>query len=164
MTMSLTPVRKDPNRGLKSALVGSAAGFATLFVLGAIVGYLDGDAKHTARGLADVQPVVWIGIAAIATVVSFAIGTRWMMGIDELAQRAHYEAWYWGGSIGLALMTFLILAAPALARFVDLPALYAPLTRYTGDASGFVAGVLASVLTLSIGYGAWWLLFWLRKR
>ncbi len=159
--MTAPATRRNPIRGLVIAFLGM---LAACFALGAVFGYLDAGGGDVTAEISRSQPLLWIAVAAVIAIGSFALGTRWMMSIDELAQRAHYEAWYWGGSIALTLMSFLIFAGPALGNVIDIEAFYAPLRQYFGEATGFSAGVLASMFALSVGYGAWWIFFWLRRR
>lgn len=107
---------------------------------------------------------VWIAGSAVLTVSAMAVTVLWMRDIDELAQRAHYVAWFWGGSSGVCALVFLVLAAPALQQVIDFAAVESWLTPTAGAGAGFVAGILASLGVLTLGYGAWWLVFWLRKR
>lgn len=161
----MSQTRRTSSRAWVAVFLGI---LAAVFVLGAIVGYLDAGGSDVSGDLSRIpsriSPMVWLAIAAIISIGSFAIGTRWMQSIDELAQRAHYEAWYWGGSIALTLMSFFIIGAPALAQIVDIQTVYAPFREVLGDATGFASGVFASMVALGVGYSAWWLVFWLRRR
>ncbi|MDZ4778002.1 MAG: hypothetical protein SGJ23_14575 [Alphaproteobacteria bacterium] len=155
--MSDQPITRRKSSMVSNALIG----IALLFAFGFGVGFTDDG--WVAKFIAG-QPWLWLAFVAAFCTLSFAAGAIWMRSIDELAQRAHYEAWYWGGSVGLAAMMFLALASPTLGRFIDFEAVLAPVAFLTGDATGFASGVIASILVMSIGYGAWWLAFWLRKR
>lgn len=98
------------------------------------------------------------------TVAMFAFSLAWFAALDELAQRAHYVAWFWGGSIGLLSFPLLIIAALATGGRGDLVDL---VLHHLGGANdtrvAFMNGVLAAILPPIIGYGIWWLVFWLRK-
>jgi hypothetical protein len=107
---------------------------------------------------------VWLGGGAVLAALAMAGTVYWMRDIDELAQRAHYVAWFWGGSTAICVLLFFVLAAPALQQIVDFPAIESALAPMAGEGAGFIAGVMASLLVLTLGYGAWWLVFWLRKR
>lgn len=139
------------------------AGAALLVVFGAglVVGLLGPDSLFD---WAKSAPLFWIGACALLTMLSLAVGVAWMHGIDELAQRAHYVAWYWGGSMALAVLVFVYLAAPALAPLVDFEMLARWVSPAGGEAAVFSAGVFFSLTTLVLGYGLWWLVFWLRKQ
>lgn len=138
-----------------------ACSLSALFLAGLGVGlFHDGDRFD----LAQRAPTLWIALTAGVVAVSLAIGTVWMRGVDELAQRAHYVAWCWGGSFGLCVVMFLFLAAPAIAELVSFGALLEPATRAWGEAGPFMAGMLTAVVALSLGYGLWWGAYWLRKR
>jgi hypothetical protein len=148
----------------RSALPGGSFVTATAlsaFALGGVVGFLG--PEHLTR-FADSAPALWLGAATVMVAFSLVAGTIWMRSIDELAQRAHYVAWFWGGSLGMAALMLLVLAAPVLAQFVDFAALTRWLSPITGEAAGFTAGVFASLMIMVLGYGLWWLVFWLRKR
>jgi len=114
--------------------------------------------------LIDRLPVLWIVGAAAIVALATAGGAIWMQQIDELAQRAHYVAWYWGGSLALAVLVFLVFAAPGLAKVMDIDALLTPLEATYGRGAGFMGGVLVSLGALTLGYAAWWGLYWFRKQ
>lgn len=136
-------------------------GLAFLFCLGLGIGFLD---DGLVARIAEDSPLAWIVGSAAVVALATAVSAAWMNGIDELAQRAHYVAWFWGGSIGLAMLLFVLLGGPGLARVIDLRGFFSPLTDTYGDQGGFMAGVMASIVALTLGYSAWWIVFWLRKR
>lgn len=146
--------RRDPGAFVSAGLLFS-------FALGGVVGFLGPEKLFH---FAEAAPALWIGAVAAAMASSFALGIVWMRSIDELAQRAHYVAWFWGGSLGLAALMLVLLAAPALEEVVDFAALTRLLSPYAGEGAGFTAGIFTSLTLMMIGYGAWWLVFWLRKR
>lgn len=150
-----SPKRRDPNVW---PLVAAALGVTVIFATGIAAGL------GMMPRLISAAPAVWLIGAAIFMIGGFVVGARWMTSVDELAQRAHYEGWYWGGSIGVAAMGFLVLAAPVLSRFVDIETLLDPFRQFAGSATGFVAGVFVSMVALIVGYLGWWGYFWLKKR
>jgi hypothetical protein len=107
---------------------------------------------------------VWLVGSGLLVVLAMAVGTLWMREIDELAQQAHYVAWFWGGSIGMCVLLFLVFAAPTLHPAIDFAAIESRFAPMGGESAGFVAGIMASLLVMTLGYGAWWLVFWLRRR
>jgi hypothetical protein len=137
------------------------AGILFSFALGGVVGFLG---PEEMASFAEKAPALWIGAVAAAMAASFALGIVWMRSIDELAQRAHYVAWFWGGSLGLVVLMLVLLAAPALERVIDFAALTRLFSPVAGEAAGFTAGIFASLMIMMIGYGGWWLVYWLRKR
>ena len=139
----------------------AAALMLLMFVAGGIVGAVSPDGIFQ---WAQASPTLWLVACAVLMLVSLLIGVVWMNGIDELAQRAHYVAWYWGGSMGLVLLAFLYLASPALAQFVDFTAIAAFTSPFGGQAAGFSAGIATSLVIMTLGYALWWLVFWLRKQ
>ena len=125
-----------------------------------------------AYGFASSLGFSWTALnAPVLLLLSFAMVASamtctavWMRDIDELARQAHYVAWFWGGSLALCALIFVVVAAPALPGLIDFAAVERSLAPFAGEGGGFVAGVLASIFTLTVGYGAWWALYWLRKR
>ena len=138
-------VRKTWRRYL---IVGASL---ALFTLAAMMQHVVGD----------IAALIALPAAALAMwfcVVGF-------MGLDELAQRAHYVAWFWGGSLALAALPVLGLIAVPLG-FWDggLTELSA---RLWGDATvegGFFTGIVVALAPLLLGYTVWWTVFWLRRR
>ncbi|MBY0562744.1 MAG: hypothetical protein K2P58_01060 [Hyphomonadaceae bacterium] len=107
-----------------------------------------------------------VGLALVlpAMVAVFAFSFLWFAALDELAQRAHYEAWFWGGSTGLLVAPLLIVSALLTGGQSDLVEL--ALTYFGGGDNAreaFLNGVMVAIVPPVIGYGIWWLVFWLRK-
>lgn len=106
-------------------------------------------------------PVAWAiaaGVAAVAAVIGAAgyrATMRYWRGIDELARDAHKTAWFWGGSAGL------------LVSWTPLCVVYAlQLVRSQADPllTGAMAGAAVVVGAQLLGYGVFWVGFWLRNR
>jgi hypothetical protein len=134
-----------------------AASFA--LAAGLALGLLQGGEAR----LYESAPLVWIAITLALVAGSFVAGAIWFGAIDELAQQAHYVAWYWGGSVGLCVAAFLLLSAPALFPLIDAPAIIGRALGAADASTGFIAGVAVSIGALVLGYAAWWLVFWLRR-
>lgn len=132
-----------------------------LFLAGLLVGLFGPDNLLEATTQ---WPVLTVLGAAVLVALSLAAGVIWMRRIDELAQRAHYVAWYWGGSAGLSVLLFLFFASPALGRFVDVRAILTPLEYVWGPTAGIMVGMLISILALTAGYVLWWTIYWMRKQ
>lgn len=109
------------------------------------------------------QPILASSFLA-ATAATLAFSLLWFGALDELAQRAHYEAWFWGGSIGLLLLPLLSVAAlltGSRADWIDYVLMH---IGGRDDARlAFLNGVVVAIVPPVIGYGIWWLVFWLRK-
>jgi hypothetical protein len=134
--------------------------FLICFVGGGVFGLL----QKLGVSMPTTPAPVWLAGCAALVIVAMGATVHWMRDIDELAQRAHYVAWFWGGSTALCVLIFFVLAAPALQQVIDFDAVEGALAPMAGKGAGFVAGVMASLAVLTLGYGAWWLVFWLRKR
>jgi hypothetical protein len=122
-----------------------------LLVLAAMLEHVIGDAA------------AFLALPAAALVLWFCFAG--FAGLDEVAQRAHYVAWFWGGSIGLAAIPLLGLAAIPFGFWdgglADLGA------RLWGEATletAFFTGILVALAPPLIGYALWWTVFWLRRR
>lgn len=99
--------------------------------------------------------------------LALVCGVGWFVSLDEVAQRAHYEAYFWGGSCGLLALG---LGAGAVALFGGpqlLSSIDALVVRLWGEASAFngvALGIIVAMLFSTIGYAFWWTGFWLRNR
>lgn len=154
--MSTTPEFRAPSRKMKV--------WHWYFVFAFLAGGVYGVASSLGYAWHDLPaPVILVATFAMVA-AAMTCTVLWMRDIDELARQAHYVAWFWGGSFALCILLCLVLAAPALPGLIDFAALERQFAPFAGDGGGFIAGVTASLVVLSIGYGAWWLVFWLRKR
>jgi len=97
----------------------------------------------------------WLGLAAAGVSAASAFG--WIASLDEVARQVHFEAWYWGGSAGLCVSAFALLAL-VLAAPVGIGVAHLDVDE--GIALGFVLGVVPA----AIGYAIWWTALWLRRR
>lgn len=105
-------------------------------------------------------------IALICAIGGFVCTLGYFANMDELSQRAHYIAWFWGATAGLGVLGIALFYT--LFAGVDLGAVIAPLAeRYWGGADvrgGFAAGVSVALLLQLVGAVLWWAGYWLRKR
>ena len=135
--------RKNMFLGLSLAAVGVMAGSA---------GMLGQDGAGAA-------------VFSIAGLAAIALSFVWFNALDEVAQRAHYEAWYWGGSLGLMSLPALALLSAALGDRREA-LVESALMAVWGDAdltAAVTSGVLVAMLPALLGYTLWWAAFWLRK-
>lgn len=102
--------------------------------------------------------LVAAGVGAVALLIA-VVGYRAMMrywrGIDELARDAHKTAWFWGASAGLLLSWAPLCVAYALQSVRSDP---------DPHLTGAYLGALAVVGAQLLGYGVFWVAFWLRNR
>jgi hypothetical protein len=131
---------------LTAALIGAA--------LGAVIG-LDivsprFDLREYDLALAVVLVVLFIAL--------FVANIVYWRAIDEMARRAHLEAWFWGGFVSMSVfalsVAILALTSPHVAIFVD-----AFETR-----EAFLFGGLAMFAAGLTGYSAYWLWYWGKTR
>jgi hypothetical protein len=107
--------------------------------------------------LSQTQPwLVWPTLVALVATVVFAC--LWMAALDEVAQQAHYVAWYWGGSAGIAVSML------ALITVVLRPDALAPLLSPFSAPETFAAGIMCGLMPPAVGYTIWWGALWLRRR
>lgn len=107
-----------------------------------------------------------LGVALVALLAAMGLSTAWFRSLDEVAQRAHYEAWFWGGNCGLLLLPLAVVVMAMadngnswIGRTLD-----AVLTRPIDVETAFIAGIFAVIVPMMLGYSLWWAWFWLRNR
>lgn len=93
----------------------------------------------------------WVAAAAVVAVGVMSGG--WTSKLDEVAQHAHVQAWFWGGLAGLVFATAGLFAFMAVET--------GPMT-FTDRA--FIAGFGFALGPMALGYLTWWASFWLRRR
>ena len=99
--------------------------------------------------------------AALILFVLFGVmiaGTVWWWRrADEAVREAHKWAWYWGGSIGMAVGLGALLLAGAYGGDQPVP----PDLSY-GDV--LITGAAVVLTPMVIGYGVAWFAWWVAKR
>lgn len=105
--------------------------------------------------------IFWLSAAfAVAMTVC---GFGWARTLDELQIKNHYEAWFWGGSLGLTVSALIFLALMPSVMSFDIATLPA---EDAGDvvAMSFVGGFILAMLPATLGYLIWWGVLWMRNR
>lgn len=103
-------------------------------------------------------------LTAVLVITTMLAGFGWAIHLDEGALHAHYAAWYWGGSLGLALsaLTYLAAAPASLAPGWVEKTLTATLGVPIPNI-GFHVGFLLGCLPAVIGYLIWWTVVSIRR-
>ncbi len=150
-------------QGLKRVALLTLLGFIGLILVlllaGVVVGFL------AAHGSVDPEAaLVWFmgGFAILIMLGSLAVGVGWMRAIDEAAREAHKTAWFWGGSVGLAIGgVAVIMAALPQAETVQIPSWFAG----RSDPVAYAAtGAFGMLLLMLVGYTIAWAWWWWRRR
>ena len=123
---------------------------------GGILGGLSAVDEDGSNGLITlVTGVFALGVGIGALWFCFVYWKR----LDEAAREAHKFAWYWGGSLGLAVSGLLV---GLQARGPPASPLLWP--GFEADATGYLmTGALGVVTAQIIGYGLVWAGWWLWK-
>jgi hypothetical protein len=125
---------------------------------GGVMGYLD---ARAGRNIGE-SAAIWI--VAIGMAASAPLGIWWSIkywkSIDEMAKRAHLDAFFWGGSISwyfVGPFAALPLAVPEMKltwiEGFDLSSTHA-----------FALGIGTAIGATLIGYTVFWLFWWAKKR
>ncbi len=105
-------------------------------------------------------------IALICALGGFICTLGYFANMDELSQRAHYVAWFWGATVGLGVLGLGLFYT--MFAGVSVSDIITPLAeRYWGGADvrgGFAAGVSIALSLQLAGAILWWAGYWLRKR
>lgn len=106
--------------------------------------------------------IVLLGLGACVAMVGW---TLWFVARDEVVQRAHYVAWFWGGSFAYAAIAFAFLAALGLGAPLEawMDGVATDLLGKSGFSTGVAVGVTLAGAAMFIGYAIWWAVFWLRR-
>ena len=109
--------------------------------------------------------LIWVAIAAFAVSLIAAFPTVNEL-YDEVRMRAHLDAWFWGGSIGLCLIVFVTYAAILLGADGMIDSALSQLASGVDHplVLTFGLGVAAAVAPILLGYAVWWAAWWLRRR
>lgn len=134
------------------ARYGAVLGFCVLAGLGA--GVISGIVTATSSEPGWAGAAVVAGSSAVAMAVGLWASLRWWKGLDEAAQEAHKWAWWWGATIGLCfagvILLTLVFGAGDLGQ--------APIK------DAIMAGTAIVVGCQTLGYGAAWAVWWLKRR
>lgn len=151
-------------KGLKSVFLWSAVGLvgltAGLFLAGAVLGHMS--TRNSA--ITFESSIVWL-ITIFAVLImtgSVAVGAFWMRSIDEAAREAHKSAWYWGGTVGLAVGgVAVIMAVLPQAETLALPSFF---SGRTDPAAYMATGAFGMLTLMLIGYLVAWAWWWWKRR
>lgn len=102
--------------------------------------------------------------ATILLLASFVLGIWGFTTLDEVAKQAHYVAWFWGGMIALIVVAAIIAASTAMPLSPPLNAFLQDAFGRADAETGFLFGLAAGPVLLTLGYFFWWTAFWLRRR
>ena len=103
-----------------------------------------------------------------ATAVALAVAVLAALefaAFDELQKQNHYEAWYWGGMLGVGATG--LLAAGLALDVVPFAAIEDFTAGLQGRADGetlFIMGLLTGPLLFAAGFVVWRFAHWLRVR
>jgi type III secretory pathway component EscS len=127
-------------------------------IAGGLIGFAD--AKTGTSQAAGLFPWLTIFIIVVVFPVTFWWSLKYWRSIDEMAKRAHLDAFYWGGTIAwIAIMPLILL--PHKAKGFVLP----PIEALNMNASQiFSLGMTAAILATGVGYFVAWLFWWAKRR
>lgn len=133
-------------------------------ICGGVIGYLDdvSDAGAVVAAKPSMMLALMVALAVGFGVLCVVGGRYWMATLDEAAQEAHKWAWYWGGSIGMAvgLAGMLVLMLPS-SRTLAIPSV---LDGRTDPAAYLFTGALALLAPMMVGYLLSWAVWWWQRR
>ncbi len=168
MTPDQTPTPAFPEAHAKRLTAKKSLWLIALFgimiamlgggLVGGIVGFMD---AKTGRSP---QDGFYLWFPWILIVIGGGAGTwfAWMMWkrLDEMAMRAHLDAFYWGGS-----GAFAIVAPFAIMPFKFPKYEIALIEGFNHSATqSFGLGIGVALGMIMLGYGLVWLIWWARKR
>jgi hypothetical protein len=143
----------------RRAVIGLCVLMAPVFLIAGV-----GAWDVMAPGDASILENLSFPVRLTLTIVAFALVTasfpamfKYWRKLDELAKHAHYAAWFWGGSIAMAVfMAAVIIAETALPN---------ALATLPGSPLNHIAiGAFGMFLAAAFGYALHWVGFWLTKR
>ena len=100
-------------------------------------------------------PLRALAILSLVPVLGLACLLYWRR-IDEAAREAHKFAWYWGGSLGLAIAS----AVMVIVQRSNLP--FLPTDMPAGELVAF--GITLCMVAQVLCYGVVWVWWWLARR
>jgi hypothetical protein len=100
-------------------------------------------------------------IAVLVVIPAFLATCNYWRNIDEAAREAQKWAWFWGGSIGMALGVLAIAIGFVRPEWFDIAAM---LPEHATALSGIFYGAMAMVAAQLIGFVLAWAYWWARRR
>lgn len=160
-----TPPQRAPTKlpqAKKALLIIALLGFVSLFLiarnLDVISGFMDSSDEGQRRS--GLYPALLFSFLVIVLAGGLLWCVKFWRVIDEAAQRAHLDAFYWGGSIAwMVIVPFVIL--PLKINGFTLP-FVADLEM--NQSQIFSLGVFTTIVVTTLGYGVAWTIWWLRRR
>jgi hypothetical protein len=114
------------------------------------------------------EPLIGETGATVLILLAGALGVAaciaWFIGLDEMAQRAHYVAWFWGSSLGLLAITAAMAIGVLTGAVDNLHEIVRAMFGHDDVGDGMMAGMLIIIVPMTMGYALWWTAFWLRRR
>jgi hypothetical protein len=140
------------------ALFGIMAIFFLSGIVAGAIGYMDG---YAGRKMGEVPgPWIFMAFTMLAMVVTLWWSITYWKAIDEMAKRAHLDAFYWGATISWMLFLPIISICWVFPEFK-----FAMIETLSMSATqNFALGVASTVSVTCIGYGVVWLVWWAIKR
>ena len=134
-------------------------GLLAVILIMAIFGYM---AAHFELYLGSgLTPWMVVAVLLLAMMPTLWWGVVYWKSIDEMAKRAHLDAFFWGGgNIAWALFLPFIVPMLTLPNF-KIMAIEANSTSYT---HAFGVGASAAIGATLLGYAVFWLIWWAKKR
>jgi hypothetical protein len=162
----------SPKRQRRKLLIGAVLATALFCVLAAVVGFVSGYVDGYSERRAGIAPIAelfdgtplafWTiaGVTAIGQMYGMWWAARWWASIDEAAQRAHLDSFFWGASWVLAASSTIILGSLLVPEFA-----FAPLEALPGTKTHAAAvGAIGFAAAIMVGYGLGWLFWWWKRR
>ncbi len=152
------------NKTVAKILIWSGVGCLVLFAAAFALGYYDGYREAHSPGSGQREVPAWLFLVLVSALMvgGIWVGAIWMRSIDEAAQEAHKWAWYWGGSIGMAVGAVIgLMAILPQAAELTLPTLWPD----RADPAAYVAtGGALMALVMFAGYLVAWAVWWWQRR
>jgi hypothetical protein len=130
--------------------------------MGAVAFYLGYEDGREQRSINESHsPYVIVAVVLTFMIAVFAWSVRYWRNIDEMAKRAHLDAFFWGGGmIGWAILGAFL--TPMLI-FPDLE--WGVIEQIGGTTThSFGMGAFTALTVTTLGYGVFWLVWWAKKR
>ena len=134
-------------------------GLLAVILIMAIFGYM---AAHFELNLdSGLTPWMVVAILLLAMMPTLWWSVVYWKSIDEMAKRAHLDAFFWGGGV-IAWALFMPFVIPMLTlptfKIMAIEAYSASFTN------AFGLGASAAIASTTLGYGIFWLIWWAKKR